>query len=74
MRGAVNVLLPLRILLKAGKLNFHPSCCTVEIFQGICIERVFCGKKKKSKNEGDKLSCPCSELYDLLDLSGQLYF
>jgi len=49
VRGAVNVLLPLRILLKAGKLNIHPSCCTVEIFQGVCIERVFCAKKARMR-------------------------
>lgn len=49
MCGAVNVLLPLRILLKAEKLNFHPSCCTVEIFQGIRIERVFCAKKARMR-------------------------
>lgn len=58
MRSAVNVLLPLRILLKAGKLNFHPSCCTVEIFQGIRIERVFCAKKARMK----EISCPALAL------------
>lgn len=75
MRAAVNVLLPLRILLKARKVNFHPSCCSVEIFQGIGRERVFCEKKKKqSKNEGYKLSCPCSELYNFPNLVDKIYF
>lgn len=49
MRAAVNDLLPLRFLPKAGKLNIHPSCCAVEFFQGIRIERVCCGKKKKAR-------------------------
>lgn len=47
--GWVNALLPQRILLKAGKQIFHPSCCTVELFQGICIDRVGCANKAKMR-------------------------
>lgn len=57
MSGVLNVLLPLRILLKARKLNFHPSCCTVEIFQGIRIERVGCVKKAEQKRGRKVILC-----------------
>lgn len=48
MCGALDLLLPLRILLQAGEFTFHPSCHAVEILQGVAIKRIYCANKEKS--------------------------